>query len=227
MVLVAKDSRQRGIGTRLLRRAIELVRDAGGIAGLDATELGRPVYLPLGFRDLYAISRLRIENAPAAALPPRCAIRPLAAADLPAIAAFDEARSAMRRRAVLAYLFGQAPDLAFVAERDGKIAGYGLGRPGRIASQVGPIVADGEEVAHALASHALSRLGGPAIIDVPDAHEGLRASLERHGAVRQRGFMRMALGAPPPGLCRSEPHLRPRRARARLSVATPRAHRSY
>ena len=61
MVLVAKDARRRGIGTRLLRQAIDMVRDAGRIAGLDATELGRPVYLPLGFQHVYAIWRLRLD----------------------------------------------------------------------------------------------------------------------------------------------------------------------
>ena len=38
------------------------------------------------------------------------------------------------------------------------------------------------------------------MIDVPDAHADLRAWLDRHGAVRERGFTRMTLGAPPPGL---------------------------
>ena len=110
------------------------MRDAGRIAGLDATELGRPVYLPLGFRDLYTISRLRLDApAPAASTPAGCTIRPLVAADLPGIVAFDAPRSGMQRSHVLAYLLQQAAEAAFVAEVDGGIAGYALGRPGRIA----------------------------------------------------------------------------------------------
>jgi GNAT superfamily N-acetyltransferase len=201
MVLVAKHARRRGIGTRLLRRAIDEVRDAGRIAGLDATELGRPVYLPLGFRDLYAVSRLRIETpVPAAPTPAGCTIRPLTPADLPALAAFDAPRSGMRRSHVLAYLFGEAREHALVAESGGRIVAFVLGRPGRIAFQVGPVVADDEAIAMALVSAALTHLEGPAMIDLPDAHSTLRASLERAGAVRQRGFSRMTLGAPPPGL---------------------------
>jgi GNAT superfamily N-acetyltransferase len=201
MVLVAKHARRRGIGTRLLRRTIDEVRDAGRIAGLDATELGRPVYLPLGFRDLYTISRLRIETpAPAASTPAGCTIRPLVAADLPALAAFDAPRSGMRRSHVLAYLFREAPERALIAEAGGGIVGFVLGRPGRIAFQVGPVVADDEAIAMALVSAALTHLDGPAMIDVPDAHADLRAWLDRHGAVRERGFTRMTLGAPPPGL---------------------------
>jgi len=201
MVLVAKDARRRGIGTRLLRRAIDEVRDAGRIAGLDATELGRPVYLPLGFRDLYTVSRLRLgAPAPSEPAPAGCTIRPLVAADLPGIVAFDRPRSGMQRSHVLAYLLQQATEGAFVAKVDGGVAGYALGRPGRIAFQIGPVVADREDVAIALVSDALARLDGPAMIDVPDADADLRVWLDRHGAVRERGFTRMTLGPPPPGL---------------------------
>jgi GNAT superfamily N-acetyltransferase len=201
MVLVAKDARRCGIGTRLLRRAIDMVRGAGRIAGLDATELGRPVYLPLGFRDLYAISRLRVEGgAQPEAAPSGCTIRPLTPVDFPAIEAFDAPRSAMRRGDVLTYLLRRAPEAALIAQADGKVAGFLLGRPGRVAFQIGPVVADSDEIALALVSRALSRMNGPAMIDVPDAHAGLRASLDRHGAARQRGFTRMTLGEPPRGL---------------------------
>ena len=204
MVLVAKDARRRGIGTRLLRHAIDIVRDAERIPSLDATELGRSVYLPLGFRDLYAVSRLRVEvSVPAVPPPPGCTVRPLTPADLPAVAAFDAPRSAMERAHVLAYLLGQAPAQAFVAESGGRIAGYVLGRPGRTAFQVGPVVADESEVALVLVSLALSRLTGPVLLDVPDEQACLRTFLDGAAAARQRGFIRMTLGAPPPGLDRS------------------------
>jgi hypothetical protein len=108
----------------------------------------------------------------------------------------------MARAPVLAYLLGQVPAQAFVAESDGRIAGYVLGRPGRTAFQVGPVVADGPDAALALISLALSRLTGPVLLDVPDEHASLRTFLDRAGAARQRGFVRMTLGAPPAGLDR-------------------------
>jgi ribosomal protein S18 acetylase RimI-like enzyme len=201
MVLVARAARRRGIGTRLLRRTIDRVCDEGRIAGLDATELGRPVYLPLGFRDLYTVSRLRLETpAPAASTPAGCTIRPLTPADLADVGAFDTPRSGMQRPHVLAHLFGEASEHTIVAESAGRIVGFALGRPGRIAFQVGPAVADDEAVATALLSAAMARRAGPVMIDVPDVHAGLRARLESAGAVRQRGFTRMTLGEPPPGV---------------------------
>ena len=45
MVLVTRERRRGGVGTGLLRHCIEEVRSAGAVAGLDATELGRPIYL--------------------------------------------------------------------------------------------------------------------------------------------------------------------------------------
>jgi GNAT superfamily N-acetyltransferase len=199
MVLVAKVSRRRGLGTTLLARCIDDVRSAGAVAGLDATELGRPVYLPLGFRDLYPVSRWRLgPSASAGEAPSGCTIRPLAAGDLVHLVAFDAPRSAMRREPVLRYLMGQAP--GFVAEADGAILGYVLGRPGRTAAQIGPIVAEDEDVALALLRHASAAIRGPVVIDAPDAHRSVEQWLARSGAVRERGFMRMAFGEPEKGL---------------------------
>src|SRR5258708_30757296 len=57
MVLVTKARRRGGVGSRLLKRCIAEVRESGAVAGLDATGQGRPISLPLGFPDLYKISR--------------------------------------------------------------------------------------------------------------------------------------------------------------------------
>jgi len=62
MVLVTKARRRGGVGTTLLKRCIAEVQAAGAVAGLDATEQGRPIYLPLGFSDLYRISRWHFDG---------------------------------------------------------------------------------------------------------------------------------------------------------------------
>jgi GNAT superfamily N-acetyltransferase len=200
MVLVAKIWRRRGIGTRLLRRCIEQVRSGGAVAGLDATELGRPVYLPLGFRDLYAISRWRLDRGINPSRRPAACLRPIEATDLPALAAFDELRSGMEREAVLRYLAAAAPNQAFLAEADGRVIGYALARPGRIATHIGSVVADDEEVAVALVNRSAAGLRPPIILDAPDAHRGMARWLAAQGAARERGFMRMVLGAAPDDL---------------------------
>lgn len=201
MVLVARDRRRHGIGTRLLRTSIDAVRARGGVAGLDATELGRPVYLPLGFRDLYPLSRWRLDRPALAATPPvGCMVRSFETRDLPAVTAFDEMRSAMRRGPVLRYLFASAPNLAFVAEREGRLLGYGLGRPGRVATQIGPVVADDEDVGLLLLGRGIAAVEPGVLIDVPDRHGRLVDWLRAQGAVRERGFMRMVLVDDKPAL---------------------------
>jgi GNAT superfamily N-acetyltransferase len=192
MVLVAGDRRRRGFGTMLLKRCIEAVRADGAVPGLDATELGRPVYLPLGFEELYPISRWVVDRPlPPASPPPGIAIRDLTARDMPAILSFDEPRSGLRRAHILRYL-----RRACVAERDGAIVGYAMARPGRTAAQIGPVVADDAEVARALLAR-MGEAGGPAILDVPDAHGALSGWLRQGGAARQRGYTRMTLGRSP------------------------------
>jgi hypothetical protein len=114
-------------------------------------------------------------------------------ADLPAVIAFDMARTATSRGHILRYLFGRVRDRACLAESDGGILGFALGRPGRRMAQIGPVVADRPDLAVALVGRMLS-FGAPAILDVPDAHEEFTAWLRERGALRERGFTRMTLG---------------------------------
>lgn len=197
MVLVTKDRRRGGVGSELLKRCIEEVRAAGAVAGLDATEQGRPIYLPLGFHDLYKISRWHLDRTPAThVLPPQgITLRPLVLADLPRLATYDRPLSGMERPTILAHLATRQPGVAAVAETpSGKIAGFVLGREGRIATSLGPVVADSEATALALIARATASTKPPFIIDVPDAHREIGTWLETEGAVSPRSYMRMTLG---------------------------------
>ena len=200
MVLVTKSERRRGHGTQLLRRCIDALEATGRATGLDATELGRPVYLPLGFRDAYAISRWSTRSAidTTIAAPPGLTIRPARAHDLERIVDFDGQCSGLERRAILANLHARAPWLAHVAERaDGSLAGYGLGRDGHRAPHVGPVVAETQAIGLALASRALASVRSPATLDVPDQQGEIKRWLQSQGCSVQRGFMRMLRGAAP------------------------------
>jgi GNAT superfamily N-acetyltransferase len=197
MVLVTRERRRRGVGTSLLRHCIEEVRSAGAVAGLDATELGRPIYLPLGFRDLYEISRWHFDESKDAAISPPAGIcaRPLTAADLPRLALYDRPLTGMERPAILAHLALRQPGRAWIAEDAArKIVGFVLGREGRVATSLGPVVADNEAIALTLIAKAAASAPGPFIVDVPVVHRALRAWLEGQGATSPRGYMRMTLG---------------------------------
>ena len=196
MVLVTRGRRGGGIGIRLLNRCLDEVRANDAVAGLDATEQGRPIYLKLGFHDLYKISRWHLDSAKDVVAPPAgVEVRPFTIADLSKLPAYDRPLSGMERPTLLAHLATRQPGLAWVAETpSGKLAGFALGREGRNANSIGPVIADNEAVALALISKATTAARGPFIIDVPAAHDVVRSWLESQGAVSPRGYMRMTLG---------------------------------
>ncbi len=196
MVLVTKDRRRGGAGTGLLKRCIADVREMGAVAGLDATELGRPIYLPLGFHDLYSIRRWHLDAAKNTVAPPQgIEIRPATIADLSKLATYDRSLSGMERPTILAHLLLRQPGLAWIAQTpSGAITGYALGREGRVATSIGPVIADSEPVALALIARATTSAAGPFIIDVPEAHRDVRKWIEGQGGQTPRAYMRMTLG---------------------------------
>jgi GNAT superfamily N-acetyltransferase len=195
MVLVTADLRRKGVGTDLLRRCIAEAEQGGHAMGLDATELGRPVYLPLGFRDLYRISRWRLERKPAPMSPPSgLTIKPLTVEGLELLLAWDSARSGLQRRAILCHLRDRQPGMALLAERKGEPVGFVLGREGRLATQIGPLVAEDDAAALALLQAAIQASTAPYFIDVPDSRMHMRAWLESQGAGAPRYFIRMVRG---------------------------------
>jgi GNAT superfamily N-acetyltransferase len=197
MVLVTKAERGKGHGTRLLLRCIAEIEKRGGAMGLDATEFGRPIYLPLGFRDVYSLSRWHAPQRDRSAMPPPdgIVVRPATAGDLERICTYDPPRSGFSRAPILADLLSRAPAQARVALRaDGTLAGYALARDGYRALQVGPVVAEDEAIGLALLSVAIAVTGQPVIVDVPDRHGAIGGWLEEQGAFAPRSFVRMLLG---------------------------------
>ena len=69
-----------------------------------------------------------------------------------------------------------------------------LGRDGRTAAHLGPLIAEDDATAQALLARALSAMGWTIYIDVADAKAGVRMCLESAGFVVQRPFTRMLLG---------------------------------
>jgi predicted N-acetyltransferase YhbS len=180
MVLVTSDFQRRGLAARLLNHAISVLVERGLTPMLDATPAGARVYGPLGFVGLYRLQRLLApagsQPASVVVTPPEgVSIRKAAFADLGAIAAFDAPAFGADRTPVLAHFLDRQPERAFVAERLGCIVGYVLARDGRTADHPGPLVADDQAMAIALADRALSGVEGAVYLDVLDRHETLRA----------------------------------------------------
>jgi GNAT superfamily N-acetyltransferase len=195
MVLVAGAQRRRGLGTRLLKRCIAALNESGHIPVLDATPEGRVLYRALGFEDAWGYHRLiRRDVQPKAMnvlLPDGAFVRPIADADWPALCAYDAAAFGADRGALLRRLRGRLPAAELVAQRDGRIAGFLLGRDGRTAAQVGPLVAEDDAIAHALLARAIPTIELPLYLDLADAKTGIRTWLAEAGFVAQRPLTRM------------------------------------
>lgn len=198
MVLVSKAFQRRGLATRLLKRCVTDIQAAGLIPVLDATPAGREVYGGLGFQDSWGFARYMRKEALAqpqnAPLPGGIRIETVTDAVWPALCAYDADVFGADRSKLLAHLRGRAPAIEKYAMRDGKIAGVMLGRDGRVATQIGPLVADDEQVSDALLATALDASIGTTFIDVADTKTGIIAALAARGFAPQRPLTRMLLG---------------------------------
>jgi GNAT superfamily N-acetyltransferase len=194
MVLVAGDHRRRGLATRLLRRCIDEITAAGRVPILDATPEGRAVYRLLGFEESWGFHRLaRYEKRPLQATPTaeRMAIGAVTDAIWPALCAYDAAAFGADRSALLARLRKRLPAAALVAQRDDRLIGLLLGRDGRTATQLGPLVAEDDATALALLARAIDAIEGAVCGDLADGKPKIRAWLEAGGFAGQRPFIRM------------------------------------
>jgi GNAT superfamily N-acetyltransferase len=200
MVLVAERFRRRGLATRLMRRAVDELTGSGCVPLLDATPAGREVYQRLGFRDCWGMARFACARPvlPGAVSPdaaehdPR--VRRLAPDDWTSVLDIDRAVFGADRSGILRDLARRLPQAALVAERGGRIRGFSFARDGRLATQLGPVVAPDGAGARALVARALTEIAGPVFIDVPDRHATISAWLCALGFASQRPLIRMAHG---------------------------------
>lgn len=194
MVLVLPEYRRGGLGTQLLARCVKALDGEGRVPVLDATPAGRPIYQAMGFEDSWGYHRLaRPGTRPVAAVPPGSAVhvRPIIDADWSALRIYDAAAFGADRSALLQRLRGRLPPAELIAERNGRITGFLLGRNGRSASQIGPLIAEDDDVAHQLLARALSAIEGPVYLDLADAKTGAAAWLAQCGFAAQRPLTRM------------------------------------
>lgn len=188
MVLVTASHRRKGIGTSVLERCCTEVVARGLLPVLDATPAGELVYRPLGFERMFGISRWQGEGTARSGALSR--LRSMTASDLPAVIAVDDKAFGAPRAFLVESLFGRAPQHAFVTN---DLTGFVLARPGRIATQIGPVVANDEAAAASLVGAALDSVTGPAFIDLVDRWTAIVNRLRHRGFTVQRPFTQMAL----------------------------------
>lgn len=197
MVLVTEKFRGMGLAKAMLSRCLMDTKARGQVALLDATEQGRQVYLKMGFGGERRLVRLKREGAEwksprVEALEKGWAVRLMEKADLPAVGGMDRAVLGACRASLLADLQGRNPKSAWVLlDAKGGVRGFLMGRTGRGARQLGPLVTEGVGHARLLMTRVLGQVKGPLYVDVPESHLAWLGELSQWGFGAERRFTRM------------------------------------
>lgn len=193
MMLVRKPYRGLGISRKLMQTTIDRLSACESIK-LDATPAGEKVYEKLGFQvecNVFRITsnlenRLSHDSSNGTINPiEKDALDPLKSMDLQV---FGSDRSAL-----VDYLLQQETGNQWCIKEDEQLKGYLLSRFGTNYTQLGPIVAESEDVAKKLIEQGLSRINGPIVIDIPVDKVRLIKWVESQGFQIQREFIRMYL----------------------------------
>ena len=193
MVLVDPELRRRGIGTRLLEAGIAYL-DAAGVdtVKLDATPMGRLVYVQRGFFEEYEIERWEGTSDSDASTK----LATMTREDLARVCAFDSHIFGADRSRLLTCLWGENPRYSAVVYSGAEVAGYVLGRAGARAHYLGPWVASQSEVAERLLSEFLSRVQGERVfVDLCMENPEARGMVKERGFEFQRPLTRMYRGS--------------------------------
>jgi GNAT superfamily N-acetyltransferase len=180
MVLTDPEYRRQGLGRALTERAVEYADErAIEWIKLDATDMGRPIYLQLGFEDESPIERW--SAVPAHINGPRLEMEPFRLDSALDLAAFGTDRSALLRNLAR----GEAVSIA----REG----FAMARPGANAFGLGPCVARSASAARELIGSLLTKYPGQSFYWdlLPANGEAVRLARE-FGFAPARKLVRMA-----------------------------------
>lgn len=166
MVLVDPEYRKQGIGTALLKKAIEHL-DGSHIATmkLDATPQGKPIYMKLGFVKEYEIERWILKRPPRVVSPlPQSTCSPLHDLQRKQIFSVDRELFGADRSVLLRALHEESPEFATAVWEGELLQGYAFGRRGLFADHLGPWMARDQAAAEKILGGFLGQSSRETII---------------------------------------------------------------
>ena len=188
MVLVDPEKKKQGIGTQLLNEALSILQHHKTIK-LDATPAGREIYLKLGFKDEYTLSRMVSTDSKGSS---DNNVRHTTAVDFDSILQRDREVFGASRKDLLKWMHEKFPELSLVLRAKEKIS-YCFGRRGFNFTQIGPVIANTSDEAAQLTSTALNNISGPVVMDVM-SDSAFQRWLTSKGFIEQRKLIRMYRG---------------------------------
>jgi len=193
--IVRAELRGKGYGLRIWNAAI--AHAGARVIGLDGVTAQQENYRKSGFQLAYA--NVRYGGAIAAPVAPRADIIALRDAPFAAVEADDATVFPALRSAFLRAWIGAAGHIGCALMRNGRLAGWGVIRPGRKGFKIGPLVADDRGSAEAVLSALIARVGGGEIfLDVPGVNRDAVALAQDFGLAPVFETARMYTGAIPP-----------------------------
>ena len=187
MVLVLPEFRRQGIATGLMKHAMNWLRDRGNrISRLDATDMGRPLYLELGYRDEAVVERWeRPPGADTASGRPKNSLASFSDFQ----ASLDLCASGYDRSVLLRDLASDDSVESVQSE-----SGFAFGRPGSEAWFVGPcVVMSGDEAEPLLTGLLDGHERQRVFWDLLPANESATRLADRLGFLPARRLVRMVL----------------------------------
>jgi GNAT superfamily N-acetyltransferase len=193
MLLVDQEFRKHGFGSRMLNVLLKAADEKLNFqwVGLDATELGHPMYLKCGFHDIGFINRWEISPR---IFPELMETREFTdPIDVPDVEDLDvEAFGSPRAWKVFV-------DSEFLVCNEGeRLVGFGRSRPGRLGYYIGPVVARSPQAATSIIAALTMNCyltEDRLFIDVP-AGNPIEKWLEDGGFKIIRSWTRMMRGTP-------------------------------
>ncbi|MFF6996349.1 GNAT family N-acetyltransferase [Streptomyces sp. NPDC008313] len=191
--LVRPDLRGRGYGFATWKTA--LAHAGSRTVGLDGVPAQQDNYRRSGFELAHRSARFSGVVPEAALREPAPGVRPVTAADLPAVTAYDSACCPADRPRFLESWLTTPGHRALVRVTRGRVTGYGVVRPGREAPRVGPLFADTADDARALLTALAAGAPGEAVaVDVPGTNKEAVALVEGLGLTPSFETARMYTG---------------------------------
>lgn len=194
MMLVSKDFRGLGISGQLLKTIVANLRECRSIK-LDATPAGYPVYQKLGLNQELQIHRMVTSKVCLGITEAHeGSARRIQESDMIAIQKMDLEVFGADRGRLLEILFKRNKEWAWLVERENKVVGFALVRPGCNYAQIGPLYADTIEDAKGLVTHISEQFVGQCLaVDVLSDKSEFKSLLISFGFSIQRSFARMFL----------------------------------
>lgn len=200
MVIVSPTLQKAGLGRRLMSAVVEAAGSRS--VQLNATEAGLRLYQSFGFAETGGIHQHHGILSPSATpIGGGTAVRALVAADHGALRTLDHHATGVERSGVLSVLLSLSD--GFALDGPDGLAGYLLVRDFGRGKLLGPLVAEDEEGALKLLSHAAVATGGFLRADIPDDASRLARWLETAGLAPVSVVRTMMRGPRPVGTGRA------------------------